>query len=387
MVMARELLDYRRQRRVWRRLFLQPLVVIAILATPVFFFQQAQAHERNRGVDVAVQGDLSRIPGLAAALARPPLKLHRTGDAARSVVASSADVGLIVSADAAAAVARGQSARVDVLTLPTNTSSRLGTAALAQRLGEYRAASAAAALTARGLPTSLATPIAVVPRDLSTGTASGTRFGLAQGLPALLVIQLFSLMGTAQERVAGAKDRRVLEPLLVLPFRRRDVIIGIGTASLLLGFAAASLTFVPVTAGLAIFVHSTSATLAAPAQVAGAIMLGALLLGTFFTAVGLYAGARAHSGSEGSTFVTVAQITVFAIVASTPFLSDLGATGPILAIPVIGPMLLVRQGAESGLTAVQVLIAVAGVALATRLLLDRATKLIDSESAVLRASQ
>jgi ABC-type Na+ efflux pump permease subunit len=387
LVIEREALDYRRQKRVWRRLFLQPLLFIAVLSVPVLLVQQAQSREQDREVTVAVQGDAIDVPGLVDALTKPPLHYRPSTDAARDVVGSAAEVGLVLAPSTKAAVERGTPVPVQLLTLPTETGSRLGGGTVAQRLAELRAATVNAATAARGLPPSVANPISLTPKDLATTTATGTRFGLAQGLPALLVIQLFGLMSNAEERIAGAKDRRVLEPLLVLPFRRRDIVLGIGGASLGIGFLAAALVFVPLALGLATFVGSVAKTVGGSFDVVSAILVGAILLGTFFTSFGLYAGARAHSGGEGSTFVTVAQVAVFAVVASTPFLSELAAKGPILAAPVIGPMLLIREGAASGLDTTQLVTAIAGALVVARLLVDRATRLVGAEVSVLRASK
>jgi hypothetical protein len=74
--MAREILDFRRQRKVWRRLFLQPFALLAILAVPVLLFQHEMDRSKGSVVTVAVEGDAAQVPGLedAAVLgARDPL--------------------------------------------------------------------------------------------------------------------------------------------------------------------------------------------------------------------------------------------------------------------------------------------------------------------------
>jgi sodium transport system permease protein len=387
LVLGRELLDYRRQRKVWRRLFLQPFLVVALLGIPVLIFRAADERDRKREFTVAVEGDLSALPGLRAALSRRPLSLHPTDDAERAVVSRSRDVAVVVPGGAAADVAAGRPVPLRLLALPVEASSRFGAEAVQVRLAELRTTVASEALASEGLPPAVAAPFAFEVVDLNQATGEGTRLGLAQAIPALLAIQLFGLMASAEERLAGAKDRRVLEPLLVLPFRRLDILLGIGGATMLAGFVAAALLFIPMVVGLTVAVAAVSSTVAGPFEVGAALLLGIALFGVMFTAVGLFAGARAHSGGEGSVFVTVAQVAVFALVSATPFLTDVAAQGPILLVPVLGPMLLVRDAVASGFSAGPTLTALAGAAAVTALLVSAAMRQLVAEASVLRAAR
>jgi hypothetical protein len=138
--------------------------------------------------------------------------------------------------------------------------------------------------------------------------------------------------------------------------------------------------------GLSLAVAAISDTLVGPFEVAGALLLGIALFGVVFTAVGLYAGARAHSGGEGSVFVTVAQVTAFALVSATPFLIDVAAEGPLLLVPVLGPMLLVRDAVAEGFGLQATALALVGTVVVSGLLLRRAVSLLDAEGSVLRSA-
>ncbi len=386
LVAARELLDYRRQRRVWRRLFLQPFLIILLLSVPVLLFRSAAARERDQHFTVAVAGDVDAVKGLREALRSDPFELRPTDDAARAVVSETVDAAVVVPADARQRSRSGEPVTLRVLSLPLDDGSRFGGEALTRRLAELRARQASEALAANDLPATLATPFALHTVDLASASGEGTRFGLAQALPALLVIQLFGLMASAEERLAGAKDRRVLEPLLLLPFRRLDILLGIGGATMAAGLVAAGLLFVPLVVGLSLAVAAISQSIVGPFEVAGALVLGIGLFGLLFTAIGLYAGARAHSGGEGSVLVTIAQVTVFGLVSATPFLIDVAAEGPLLLVPVLGPMLLVRDAVARGFEFGPTLLALAGTAGGSLLLLRRAVALVDAEGSVLRSA-
>lgn len=385
LVLGRELLDYRRQRKVWRRLFLQPFVVILLLAVPVLIFRAAERREQRQEFSVAVEGDVDAVPGLRAALDRHPLDLAEVDDSQRAVVSRSRDAGVVVPQDAARTVADGNTVQLQVLTLPADTSSRFGGEAVLARLAELRSRTVGAELERAGLSGAVASPFAFTTVDLSTTSGEGTRFGLAQALPPLLVIQLFGLMAAAEERLAGAKDRRVLEPLLLLPMRRVDILLGIGAATMSAGVLAAALLFVPMVIGLTIALAAVTGEVAGPVEVATALLLGIGLFSAVFTAVGLYAGARAQSGGEGSVFVTVAQLTVFALVSLTPFLTDVPAEGPLLLLPVLGPMLLVRDGVAGGFEVVPTVLALSGSIAVAAGLLRRSVHLLDAEGSVLRS--
>lgn len=388
LVFGRELLDYRRQAKVWRRLFLQPFIVVLLLSVPVLIFRAAEERERRSAFTVAVQGEVDAVPGLRAALDRAPLRLRPVGDGAKAVVASTAAVAVVVPPSAPADVEAGRPVRLGVLFLPSESTSRFGREAVDRRLEEVRSTTAAARLEAAGVPLAAAAPYALRIVDLtSAASGEGTRFGLAQALPPLLVIQLFGLMASAEERIAGAKDRRVLEPLLVLPFRRLEILLGIGAATMGAGFLAAALLFVPMVVGLTIAVAAVTATVAGPVEVALALLLGVLLFGVVFTAVGLYAGARAHSGGEGSVFVTLAQLSVFAMASVTPFFTDVAASGPLLLVPVLGPMLLVRDAVAGGFELQPTLLTALGTTLVAGALIRRAVRLLDAEVSVLRSSK
>lgn len=387
LVAARELVDYRRQRKVWRRLFLQPFVVILLLAVPVLVFRAAEERERTSNFTIGLEGDAGAVAGLRGALDQRPLDIRLVDDGARAVIAGSVQAAVVVPPDARQRAAAGEPVALGVLSLPSRASSRFGAEAVSRRLDELRARLATDAMARSGLPPAVASPLAVRIVDLTTSSGEGTRFGLAQALPPLLIIQLFGLMAAAEERIAGAKDRRVLEPLLLLPFRRLDVLVGVGAATMGAGFLAAGLLFVPLVVGLTLALAAVTATVAGPLEVAASLVLGIGLFGAVFTAIGLYAGARAHSGGEGTVFVTLAQLCVFAIAALTPFLTDVAGQGPILLVPVLGPMLLVRDAIAGGFELVPTLLAATGAALVSAFLLRRAVRLVDNETSVLRASR
>ena len=386
LLFRRELLDMRRERRVLRRLFLQPFVFVLVIATPAYLVQRHESRERSRILDVAVQGDIDAIPGLRAALDRAPFRVDERADAAARLAAESAAIGVVVPPSAAADVAAGRTVALEILTFSTQDVAERAAAAMVRRLADLRREQSALVLTARGASEELADPIRIELDDVATTSTEGIRFGLAQALPALLVIQLFGLVSVAQERLAGAKDKRTLESLLVLPIRRRELLTGIGGASIIVGAVSSVIIFVPTTIGITSAVASISRSLAGPAALAVALFSGAIGLSIVFTALGLLLGARASTGGEGSVFVTLVQVTIFGVILASPFLAEVAADGPIVALPVLGPMIFVREGVASGPTLTATATMFAGQLLVAALCARYAVRLLDDERNVVRAS-
>jgi ABC-type Na+ efflux pump permease subunit len=386
LLFRRELLDLRRERRVFRRLFLQPVIFVLLLGAPAFFIQRADARQRATTLVVAVDGDVDAVPGLRAALSTKPFRLVSTNDPADRVAAESAAVGVELPRDAAALVAAGQTVPLQVLAFSTQDIATRAVPAITQRLAELRLTQSRRMLADAGVPPALASPVQLEINDVAKTSPEGIRFGIGQALPALLVIQLFGLVTIAQERLVGAKDRRTFEALLVLPIERRRLLLGIGGASLLVGALSAIIILVPLTLGLATAIASVSRSLAGPLDIGIAIVVGALAIAVTLTALGLYLGARAGSGSEGSVFVTLVQVTIFSTVVISPFLAEV-ASRSMLPIPIIGPMLFVRDGVGTGAAPRDIVIVLGSQIAIAGLLLRRAARLLDQERSVLRASK
>lgn len=107
--------------------------MILLLAVPVLVFRAAEERSRQAEFTVAVQGDLDAVPGLRAALDRVPLDVPLVDDAARAVVAGSADTAVIVPPAAAGLAREGVPVRLQVLSLPTEASGRFGAEAVTRR--------------------------------------------------------------------------------------------------------------------------------------------------------------------------------------------------------------------------------------------------------------
>jgi ABC-type Na+ efflux pump permease subunit len=387
LLLRRELLDMRRERRVLASLFLQPLLFIAVFAVPAYVFQQLDARARGETLTVAVQGDADAVPGLRAALERPPFRLRHVEDAARTLAGEKAEMGIQVPSDAAALVARGQPVPLQVLSFSTQDVSTRAIPALTRRLTELRQAESARLLAAAGGPEALAEPVRLEIVDVGRTTSEGVRFGIAQGIPALVVLQLFGVLSLASTRLSGAKDRRTLEAMLVLPCSRPDLLAGIGSAALLISTAAALVVLLPVTLLLLTLVASVSRTLGAPVDVMVSIAVGTAAIALLLVATGLYVGARSGSSNEGAVISAILQFAIFGALMTSPFLSEVAAEGPVLLAPLVGAMLFVRDGVADGPALSDVAVVLGSQLAIALVVLRRAASLLDSHRGVLRVTK
>lgn len=387
LVFLRELLDLRRERRVLASLFLQPLAVIAIIAAPAYFIHRAEVRNTGEKLVVAVQGDVDAVPGLRDALERPPFELETVEDAARLLTTENAEMGIEIPAGAAALVQAGQPVPLRVLSLSTQDVSTRAIPALTRRLAELRRSESARLLAAAGAPEVLAAPVRLELVDVGTTSAEGVRFGIAQAIPSLVVVQLFGLISMAASRLSGAKDRRTLEALLVLPSARRDLLAGIGGAALVVSTLAALVVVLPLTALLTTLVASVERSVGGPVDVVVSIVVGTAVAATLMVATGLYAGARSGSSSEGTGLSTILQMAVIGAVMISPVLSEVDAEGLVLAAPLIGTMLFVRDGLAEGPNLVDAATVVVAQLAIAWILLQRAARLLDSDRGVLRATK
>src|SRR5207245_601119 len=113
-------------------------------------------------------------------------------------------------------------------------------------------------LAAAGKPASAVVPLALSARDL-TSHDTGVRLSVATVLPILFALFLMPVMALSDDRLAGAKERRTLEPMLSLPIRRSDLVLGMGGAASILGLAQTVLVVAPLTVLVALAATNTGA--------------------------------------------------------------------------------------------------------------------------------
>jgi sodium transport system permease protein len=371
-VARRDLLDVFRQRSVWALLLLIPAVnVCFLLVLPGVATEREQRQLARTAYTAAVEPDVD----VGDALAGARVATVRAADAAELVARRRVDVGLRSNEDRT----------VEVLVLSGRARSRAAGAAVTAALERRAAELVRSDLAERGLSTAIVDPFATERVDL-TATGQGRRLALAGSLPLLVLLPLSSVIGLSSQRISGSKDRRVFEPLLVLPMTRASVLAGKGLSGLGLGLITLPAVVLPLVLGRFVPVGRAGRTVEVALGTGAGIVATALVLLVVLVAIGLVLGAAARTSTELSTVLQVVTLPVFLLGLLLQLRSGIPASAGLLSIPVFGLLLLLREIGSGSAQAWQVVVALTSSGITVVVLLAAGARLLDRETSVLRPS-
>ena len=153
-----------------------------------------------------------------------------------------------------------------------------------------------------------------------------------------------------------------------------------------IGFLGAGVVLLPLAGLLVAGVGALTATLSAPAIVMAALVIEVALVSALFVAAGLYVGARTASGASSNTLAAVLQTALIVVLSLSVFVAEADVTMALAALPVLGALLVAREGAADGLVAVHVATAVLSHVAISALLLRAAAGRLGEHRSVLRPS-
>gem|GEM_PF-3602126 len=318
-----------------------PLVMIL----PGLMTRAQENRVRDRSFSVAVQDEADS--GIATALRGDGFKVVLNRDARRVVLLRRVDVGVVVSPNVSPNIV-GSSLRVEILLISARPGSRLAAGTVLVSLQQIDKERARTQLAARGLPPELAEGIAASVTDVGAAE-SNAQHQAASSLPGFLILQLLFLVSISAGLIQEEKERRTLETLLVLPFRRRDLVVAKWVAATSLGlFAlAAFTTFVVGLGALPVGLIGESLRLSA-ADVALVGFAGALLVGVFAGA-GTLIGARARTPAQANAYTGVVTLPLVAAGIALQFVLDGDSVGVLALVPGLGMGVVIREGLQGTL--------------------------------------
>jgi ABC-type Na+ efflux pump permease subunit len=377
-----DLADLRRQRNVWIALLLLPFInVMFLLLLPGVLTQREQTSLQRATYRVAVPAADQDV--LRPALPADRFALVPDADPRRAVLDRRADVGVRFDSGAAAALAGDGQATGDVFLLAGRDRSRTAYGATSAALDRYAVALATARLAVHDLPPSVARPVVVTTADLNH-SGRGRRLGLATVLPLVVLLPLTGAVGISAQRISGSKDQRVFEPLLVLPFRRVEIVLAKGLSSLLLCSITLPAAGAPLLLGRVLPIIRGGQSVALPPLASFAVMGIAGLLLVLLVALGVMIGAASRTSAELGSVLQLATLPVFLLGLFLQFRSGIETTPLLLVVPFLGPLLLVRDVAIGAVTMPHLSLAAGATAVWIVLLLSVAVRFVASERSVLR---
>lgn len=243
----KEIVDALRDRRTLAMVLvssvlLGPLVLIALSGLIAALEERAEAR-------IVVIDGLEHAPTLTNFFARQTYEVKAAPKGYEAALRSKAlaDPVLVVPEDFEAALARGDSPLVEVVSDSGNRSAEAGARKAHRLLQAFAQERASLSLALRGIAPELLRPIDVAERDLASGAARAAQFTAMLPFFVLLAV-LYGALPAALDTAAGERERGSLEPLLMNPAPRSALVIGkwaaVAALSMLIAVLAC-LSFLP----------------------------------------------------------------------------------------------------------------------------------------------
>lgn len=383
-VAALELRDLRRSGGVLFLVVGLPMLYASfVVLLPGYFERREEEELARRTYDVAVAGTRSDVAALT------PLLPERTKTAIvkepdEVVLDRDADIGVTLPRGLADALASGEQVEIELHYVGSRSSSQRAFGLVAQSLHAAGVRLAADRLQEAGVPPDSAVPIRASLVDL-TRTAEGSRFLLARVAPLLLGIPLLNLVAVVSRLITGRKESRTLEPLLLLPIRRSELLLGMGIAGTAIGLMSLPGVAVPLVATTRFSFGAAGRPVSLPADAAAGILVAALLFVPFVICFGLLSGAAAREGGTAGAVIGALQPVVTLTALGLQFVS--AYVNPWAAgVPVGGPLVLMQQVLVRRATAATYGLCLASTILTCAVMAWLALRMLQSDRSVLRAT-
>ena len=217
--------NLRDRRTVINTLLTGPLLAPVIFVLIINGVVSRELDKADKPLQVPVAG-AEYAPNLIAALKQQNIAIKDApADAERAVREMDADLVLRIPASYADSWRKGESAQVELIYDASQRDAQGSVGRLRAALDGYAQRTGAMRLLARGISPAVTRPVVVADRDQSTAqTRSGTLFAM---LPYFFILGAFiGGMALAIDTTAGERERQSLEPLLVNPVPRWQILIG-----------------------------------------------------------------------------------------------------------------------------------------------------------------
>jgi sodium transport system permease protein len=244
-VWLKEVIDNLRDRRVvLSTLVFGPLFGPALLVAMLGFAEKQTAERLESALELPVVG-AEHAPNLIGYLERQGVIIKEAPENPEAAIKSEAEeVILRIPADFAEHWEAGRSAPIEILADQSRRYSGTTISRLRGYLGSYGRTIGQLRLIMRGVDPTLTRPLNIQTVDLSTPEARGGM--VLSFLPYFILIMVFvGSMHMATDTTAGERERKSLEPLLINPLPRWQIMAGklaatttFGLATLVLGLVA-----------------------------------------------------------------------------------------------------------------------------------------------------
>lgn len=301
--------------------------------------ERVQDRIEDRSFRVAIGGDLAGAQQVLAELKSPRLALTESPNVAEDVTLNRASSGIVFPEGVDRRLAAGESVELQMFFRASQNTSVESFNTVGVRLQESELTRLA---KAKGVAVATGGGVQVEVLDLPRDEAVN-RVLLARQVAPIAALICIGVVTSVASVFGAARERRSIEPLLVLPLRRESISLGIS-------LGAYPLACLQVLGAVALLVltaaipssntHQSGATVVAM-LVAG--FVGSLVLALVATGFGCIAGSLG-TGSDDAVSLGDLVAVVFVVAGVLVFMAPtIGDSAIFDAIPVLGQVLLVRD--------------------------------------------
>lgn len=227
-VFKKEWRDTWRDKKSLRMTLLMPIYFVAIFAASTLFAIHMGKQSRatnTEPIKLSVVG-AEQLPSLINWLQERGVKVEPVNDDAyQRVEQGKLDYALIIPKGAAENFATGESVELALVFDMTNNKIHGSLGFVRQQIWSWNSRMGSLRLLSRGISPGVINPVYI--RDLNIASDEKMGFFVMMSLPMLLILTAFmSSVGFTADMVAGERERRSLESLLITPVKSGALIIG-----------------------------------------------------------------------------------------------------------------------------------------------------------------
>ena len=341
-VFAKEVTDNLRDRRTLAAALAYPFLGPAMILLMVFAIGRLSS-QAEKPLELPVVGR-ENAPNLVRFLEQHNVEVQASPeDPEAAVRQGDEDVVLIIPEDFGVAFSEGRPATVRIVNDPSRNDALTAIRRTRALLDAYSRLVGRLRLQARGVDPRLVDALALESVDVSTPQSQGAR--ILAIAPYLIIVSMFvGGMYLAIDSTAGERERGSLEPLLINPLSRLDLVMGKVTAVLLftavalletlIGFSIV-LNYVPLERYIGV-------QMSLPPHALGLILLVSLPLMIFVVALQMMIASYTKSFKEAQNYISL-MLLIPALPALIMSILPVDETLWLVAIPTVGQQFFINQ--------------------------------------------
>lgn len=334
----------------------------------------------NRSFKIAIGGDLAGAERTLERIADPRLVLTPSSTVAEDVIDLRASTGIVFPPDTDGRLDRNEPVDLQMYFRQSQPVSVEAFSTVGVRLQELELEGLAAA---EGVDLDLSgrteVTITELPRD-----AEINRLELARQLAPIAALLCIGVVTSVASVLGAARERRAIEPLLVLPLERRSIALGIGLGAFPLACLQVVAAVVLLVSAAAIPGSALHQPLDSLLAMYAAGIASALVLALVATGLGCLAGALGTGGDDAVSLGDLLSVT-FVVAGVIAFAAPAVDALVLYATPVLGQVLLMRDLVAGRFDPLPIALALASALLTFSVLVRWSGRLLGDQQRVLRA--